>query len=204
MSKKKNLSVVIFIIFILIAVIFARVILKYQNGKNTNITNNATSTNKIVDNQAITEATSSPSMASTTTVASTEFTNTPLDYKNYTYGFEIKFPNSWMRYQTMMEFWDGVSVNDGSVKYKGPKIVFRNPNWTETKPWQDIPVMIFTKEQWKLAESEDMAVSAAPIGPSKLGENKNYVFALPPRWVGFTDTLGQDEAQNITKSFVAF
>jgi len=204
MSKKQNTSVVIFIIFILIAVIFARVILKYQNSRNANLVNN-TNTSKIVNTQVTSEtASSSTPAAATTTVASTEFTNSPLAYKNHTYGFTINFPKSWMGYKTMVEFWNGVQVNGGSIKYKGPEIIFRNPNWTEAKPWQDIPVMIFTKEQWKLAESEDMAVSAAPIGPSKLGENTNYVFALPPRWVGFTDALGQDEAQKITKSFVAF
>ncbi len=53
--------------------------------------------------------------------------------------------------------------------------------------------MIFTPVQWKQVEDVDMAVSAAPIGPSKLGQNSKYFFALPPRWIGFTDTLGQDE-----------
>jgi hypothetical protein len=47
-------------------------------------------------------------------------------------------------------------------------------------------------------------VSAAPITPSKLGENAKFVFALPPRWIGFADALGQDEAKDVPKSFRAF
>jgi hypothetical protein len=38
--------------------------------------------------------------------------------------------------------------------------------------------MIFTLQQWK----EDLVVSAAPIGPSELGRNSRYVFALPARY----------------------
>ena len=53
-------------------------------------------------------------------------------------------------------------------------------------------------------EQEKLAVSAAPIGPSKLGENARFVFALPPRWIGFADTLGQDEAGEAPKTFRAF
>ena len=47
------------------------------------------------------------------------------------------------------------------------------------------------------------SVSAAPYGPIKLGESNKYVFALPPRWVGFTDALGQNEAKEIVKTFMA-
>jgi hypothetical protein len=57
--------------------------------------------------------------------------------------------------------------------------------------------MIFTPSQWKLVDAEQMAVSAAPIGPAELGRNKSYVFALPPRWIGFTDAEGIDEAQTL-------
>jgi len=43
-----------------------------------------------------------------------------------------------------------------------------------------------------------MAVSAAPIGPAELGRNKSYVFALPPRWIGFwADVKGMDEVQTL-------
>ena len=79
----------------------------------------------------------------------------------------------------------------------------RNPNWTGPLSWQDIPIMMFTKDEWQLIEATLLSVSAAPIGPGKLGENGQYVFALPPRWIGFTDALGQDEAREIVKTFKA-
>lgn len=42
--------------------------------------------------------------------------------------------------------------------------------------------MIFTMDQWNLIQQEKLAVGAAPIGPSELGRNATYVFALPARY----------------------
>lgn len=122
-------------------------------------------------------------------------------YKNSQYGFELVLSDSWKGYSIINNTWNGFLANDSSKKFQGPEIIIRNPNWTEGQPWQDIPVMVFTKDEWQQVQAENLNVSAAPIGPSKLGENQNYVFALPPRWIGFTDALGQDEAVNITKTF---
>lgn len=127
--------------------------------------------------------------------------NNDLVYKNTDYGFEITLPTAWQGYSVLTEKWNGQTVDKKAIKFEGPKIIIRNPSWTETKPWQDIPVMIFSKNEWAMIEAENLSVSAAPIGPSKLGENEQYVFALPPRWVGFTDALGQEEATEITKIF---
>jgi hypothetical protein len=57
--------------------------------------------------------------------------------------------------------------------------------------------MIFTPSQWTLVAAENMAVSAAPIGPAELGQDKSHVFALPPRWIGFYDVKGIDEVQTL-------
>ena len=53
--------------------------------------------------------------------------------------------------------------------------------------------MVFTEAQWKDLEADGFTVSAAPVPPSELGRNSKYVFALPPRFIGFTDALGQKE-----------
>ena len=67
--------------------------------------------------------------------------------------------------------------------------------------------MVVTPDIWKLMAGDKMpqiAVSAAPIGPGKIGQNQKYIFATPPRWYGFTDALGGSEAANIVKTFKAF
>ncbi len=113
-------------------------------------------------------------------------------YRNAEYGFCFFLPESWKGYTIVSEQWSGTVLNSGQA-VQGPQLLIRNPKWTAENPYQDIPIMIFTPAQWKQVEDVLMAVSAAPIGPSKLGQNSKYVFALPPRWIGFTDTLGQDE-----------
>ncbi|MBU0999118.1 hypothetical protein KKG24_02295 [Patescibacteria group bacterium] len=129
-------------------------------------------------------------------------------YRNEEYGFEVSLLDSWKGYSVFVGFWSGVTLDSKSTKFQGPQIVIRNPKWTINPPslgtYQDIPIMVFTTEEWSLIEAGNLNVSAAPVGPNKLGENQKYVFALPPRWVGFTDALGQEEAVEIVKTFKAF
>jgi hypothetical protein len=122
-------------------------------------------------------------------------------YRNDEYKFEITLPDSWGNYSVSRESWNGISLDNSSEKFQGPKIVLRSAKWTQDQVWQDIPIMIFTNDEWSSVETEKMGVSAAPIPPSKLGEGGGYVFALPPRWVGFTDAFGQDEAAQATATF---
>ncbi len=113
-------------------------------------------------------------------------------YRNSAYGFCFVLPESWKGYTIVSEQWSGTILSSGKA-VQGPQLLVRNPKWTAEKPYQDIPIMIFTPEEWQQVEAVTISVSAAPIGPSELGRNSKYVFALPPRWIGFYDTLGQDE-----------
>lgn len=121
---------------------------------------------------------------------------TPVAYDNTQYGFCFLLPADWKGYRIITETWSG-TVLDTQKTESGPQLLIRNPKWTKNDPWQDIPIMIFTPSQWKLVEADNLAVSAAPIGPAELGQNKSYVFALPPRWIGFTDAEGTDEVQTL-------
>jgi hypothetical protein len=121
---------------------------------------------------------------------------TTLVYRNTQYGFCFLLPVDWKGYSIVAETWSG-TVLDSQQKESGPQLLIRNPKWTVGDPYQDIPIMIFTPRQWKIVAADNMAVSAAPIGPAELGRNKSYVFALPPRWVGFIDAEGIDEVQTL-------
>jgi hypothetical protein len=81
----------------------------------------------------------------------------------------------------------------------GPIISIRNPNWTSNKPMQDIPIMIFTINQWNAMQKDEFHIGAAPINPSELGRNSKYVFALPARY-NFAFLPGYEEVENILKS----
>lgn len=125
------------------------------------------------------------------------------NYINIEYGFRMSFPDSWKGYFVGKDIWNGNSLVD-DTKYNGLVFVFKNPKSIPGQPWQDIPIMVITPDIWEFIEAGQIAVSAAPIGPAKIGENKKYVFATPPRWYGFTDALGWQEAVEIVKTFKAF
>ena len=129
-----------------------------------------------------------------------------VEYRNDQYGFKITLPLSWQGYRIMTEKWQGNMVDDPqAAAISGPKLLIRHPLWTEAVPRQDIPVMVFTPAQWELIQRELLAVSAAPIGPSELGRNKNYVFALPARY-NYAFPAGFEEVEQIlaAKPFQAF
>jgi hypothetical protein len=137
--------------------------------------------------QAVPAQTPRPAAAQARVVQSIE-----INYRNTKYGFCFYLPESWRGYTIVAEQWNGTILSSGQA-VQGPQLLIRNPKWTKEAPYQDIPIMAFTPAEWQHVEAVTMSVSAAPIGPSELGHNSRYVFALPPRWIGFDDALGQDE-----------
>lgn len=121
-----------------------------------------------------------------------------LVYSNDDYGFDFNLPLSWEGYQILTESWEGTDISGSNqgVTETGEKIIIRNPKWSEDTPYQDIPIMIFTLDQWEKITNEEISVSAAPIGPSMLGENSKYVFALPARY-NFSFPEGFEEVEDI-------
>ena len=128
--------------------------------------------------------------------STTPQTNNALVYKNSKYGFDFSLPLTWESYSIINDVWTGNLVDDSSKKLTGPKIIIRHPLWSLQDPRQDIPVMVFTLDQWQLVEQEKLALGAAPIGPSELGRNAKYVFALPARY-NFAFPTGYEEVETI-------
>lgn len=125
--------------------------------------------------------------------------DTSVTYNNADYGFTFTLPADWSGYSIVQNIWQGYSLANGSLSETGPKLLIRNPKWTEALHYEDIPIMIFTLAQWNSYNAENFSVSAAPIPASKIAQNNLYVFALPPRW-DFDYSQGYVEAQNIIKS----
>ncbi|MBS1799214.1 MAG: hypothetical protein JSS95_05255 [Acidobacteria bacterium] len=121
-----------------------------------------------------------------------------ITYTNRKYGFCFVLPSAWNGYSIVVGRWTGMATDGSSPTpaIHGPELSIRNPRWTKTNPRQDIPIMIFTRKQWDLVFQEKIAVSAAPIGPSELGRNSRYVFALPPRY-NYAFPQGYEEVERI-------
>ena len=126
-------------------------------------------------------------------------TNQAIEYSNPQYGFTFTLPEGWKNYSIISGKWEGYALDgaqSGNVTETGPIISIRHPQWTSQKPRQDIPIMIFTPDQWSKVKSEKLSVSAAPIPPSELGRNSKYVFALPARY-NFAFPEGFEEVEKI-------
>jgi hypothetical protein len=119
-----------------------------------------------------------PPCCKTTTLPTSTPSSSSVEYVNTQYGFTFTLPASWAGYSIVTSTWTG---NSQPVT-NGPILSIRNPAWTAANPTQDIPIMIFTPGEWTAVSSGTLAVSAAPIPPSELGENNEYVFALPARY----------------------
>jgi hypothetical protein len=124
-----------------------------------------------------------------------------IEYKNTQYGFSFSLPVSWEGYSIAEDKWEGTSSgpNGDMVVKKGPIILIRHPKWTSANPKQDIPIMIFTIAQWDSLEQGKFHIGAAPIGPTELGRNSKYVFALPARY-NFAFPPGFEEVEEILEN----
>ena len=104
-------------------------------------------------------------------------------YKNTKYGFSFKLPTSWRGYSIITSQWEGIANENGStVDETGPIISIRDPKWNKKTPRQDIPIMVFTINEWNSLKQGKFHIGAAPVDPSELGRNNFYVFALPARY----------------------
>ncbi|AFM41690.1 antirepressor regulating drug resistance protein [Desulfosporosinus acidiphilus SJ4] len=123
-------------------------------------------------------------------------------YKNPSYGFSFNLPLDWKGYSIVDSQWQGMTFggqSGESVVETGPMISIRDPRWTKQTPRQDIPIMVFTIDQWNSLQQGVFHIGAAPIGPSELGRNNSYVFALPARY-NFAFPAGYQEVETIIKS----
>lgn len=120
-------------------------------------------------------------------------------YWNTDYGFIFYLPETWDGYSILSEDWTGTAVagpQPGGVVESGPMLFIRHPGWTEENQRQDIPIMVFTVSQWDTLQKGEFSVSAAPVGPTELDRNVEYVFALPARY-NYAFPTGYEEVECI-------
>ncbi|MBZ2174265.1 copper amine oxidase N-terminal domain-containing protein [Schnuerera sp. xch1] len=121
-------------------------------------------------------------------------------YKNAEYSFEFNLPESWEGYTIVNDEWEGNYIKESQDDSEiGLMISIRHPKWTTENQRQDIPIMIFTIDQWNLIQKEELSVGAAPIPPKELGRNNEYVFALPARY-NYEFLPGYEEVESILEN----
>ena len=121
-----------------------------------------------------------------------------IKYQNDQYGFNFILPASWKGYSITVGNWEGRN-QENVISENGPEIFIRHPQWTSENQRQDIPIMIFTINQWDLLQRDKFHIGAAPINPSELGRNNRFVFALPARY-NYAFPTGYEEVDQILQS----
>ncbi len=189
--------------FFLSMILAAIVIVSAFSGCSLNSDKNVATESTATTITASTTAAATTAVITTSPVtqqtATTAVTTAAVTYQNTRYGFSFNLPDSWKGYSIATDKWEGVSLltsTSGNITETGPIINIRHPLWTSVNPRQDIPVMVFTLAQWASLQKEEFNVGAAPIPPSELGRNTNYVFALPARY-NFAFLTGFEEVETI-------
>lgn len=127
----------------------------------------------------------------------------PSDYLNIDYGLFVALPDEWTGHGVTIFEWSAEDVTSSAsdrTVAKGPLIHIVDPAVAGGNPRQDIPIMVFTLEQWGHVGGVDgdWSVSAAPIPPSELARNSTYVFALPARY-NYAFPPGWEEVDQLIK-----
>jgi hypothetical protein len=107
----------------------------------------------------------------------------PLRYHNAQYGFSFYLPASWRGYAVVVQQWEGqtylAALDRTVVTERGPILVLRHPQWTASDPYQDIPILVFTRSQW---ETHHAGTVGAGGVDEEIGHNSKYVFAISSRY----------------------
>lgn len=124
---------------------------------------------------------------------------TPIVYRNTEYGFCFWLPQDWKGYRIVVDKWAGAvpGIEDPAKMVHGPEILIRNSAWRADDPWQDIPIMVFTRAQWRAKEKNGLILSAAGTDWGPWGSNARYVFKQPDRWIGYAEPKGWREVESL-------
>lgn len=144
--------------------------------------------------QSQAEKTPTPTPTESATLTPTPATS--IVYTNTLYGFTFDLPLSWKGFTVVNGSWNGIDTKSSKTVQTGSLISLRNPKWTAAKMTQDIPIMVFTVGQWDSMNRQEFNVGAAPIPPSVLGRNSQFVFALPARY-NYAFPAGYQEVEKI-------
>jgi hypothetical protein len=126
--------------------------------------------------------------------------NSNIVYRNSDYGLAFSLPATWTGYTVLLRQWESRQYQPSSdrevVVAKGPAIVFRDPRWKATSPRQDIPILVFTREQWEANRQEGIFAGGVVY---EISRNQRYVFGIYSRFNADDSIEGWKEAEEIVR-----
>lgn len=135
-------------------------------------------------------------------VVSSRPSGMPVRYHDARYGFTFFLPASWQGYSvTVQQLEDEKysSVEDRQVIVgRTPMITLRYPQWEAGAPYQDIPILVFTRAQWDALHRGELWPSVLAGGVMyELWHNQGFVFAISSRYNADDAVRGWKEVAEI-------
>jgi hypothetical protein len=125
----------------------------------------------------------------------------PIRYHNAKYDLTFYLPQTWKGYSTLTNEWEGITYvpqkDRDVVLERGPIIVLRNPLWKTNDVYQDIPIWVFTRQQWTDDKSGKMSAEGAGGVMFELWHNDKYVFGIHSRAFWAEELKDWRNAENI-------
>jgi hypothetical protein len=126
-----------------------------------------------------------------------------LRYHNARYGLTFFLPADWQGYSVLAQQWHGQAYSIEADKLvivgNGPQIVLRHPLWKASEPYQDIPILVFTRAQWEaFLQGELWPTLYAGGSMDELWHNRKYVFAIYSRY-NAGESKGRKEVADIVE-----
>lgn len=127
----------------------------------------------------------------------------PIRYQNAEYDLAFYLPEDWKGYSVLRDEWEGITYRPEKdadvVLARGPLIILRSPLWKANDLYQDIPIYIFTRQQWDDDKSGEFSAEGAGGVLEGLWHNDKYVYSMHSRYNVADDVNGQDEVRDIVR-----
>jgi hypothetical protein len=128
----------------------------------------------------------------------------PIHYQNPEYDLTFLLPASWQGYSVLVQQWDGETYSTATDKTivvgRGPMITLRHPRWQASAPYQDIPILVFTRSQWDALNHGNLWPSLFAGGTMyELWHSQRFVFAISSRYNAADEVSGWKEVAEIVE-----
>ena len=125
-----------------------------------------------------------------------------VNYQSRLYGLTFHLPPGWRGFTVSTQEWEGISYipakDTTEVTARGPLIVLRHPRSTSKVPYQDIPILVFTRRQWEADKQGRFAIGAGGFD-EEIRHNSNYVFAISSRYNADDSVRGWKETSDVVE-----
>ncbi len=139
-----------------------------------------------------------------TTPGSVHPAGLPVRFRDERYGLTFYLPAAWRGYSVSVQQLDDERYSPGGatqiVVGNTSMSVLRHPQWQPNAPYQDIPILVFTRDQWDAFHHGELWPSLFAGGTiDELWHNGRFVFAMWSRYNAADEVRGWREVAAVVE-----